>query len=97
MFLISFWFSYIKGELESTVAELEESNSKLAILKVERDIAKGSTFPVMSRGNKQVASDKSREKQRDLQVMESTLKELLVFTCFSFLVILINFMCRMDV
>ncbi|KAL8062404.1 hypothetical protein ABFX02_02G145000 [Erythranthe guttata] len=67
----------LKGDLESTVAELEESNCKLAIIKAERDVAKGSIFPVMNRGNKQASSDKTREKQKDLQVMESTLKELL--------------------
>ncbi|KAI3444762.1 hypothetical protein Pfo_001427 [Paulownia fortunei] len=67
----------LKGELESTIAELEESNSKLAILKAERDAAKGAFFHLRNRGNKQVTSDKARDKQRDLQDMESTLKELL--------------------
>lgn len=66
-----------KGELESTIAELEESNCKLATLKAERDAAKGVFFPVLL-GNKHVASDKPRDKQRDLQDMESALKKLLV-------------------
>lgn len=65
-----------KGELESTINELEESNRKLAILKAERDGAKGATFPVLNRGGKQVTSDKTRDKQRDLQDMESTLRDL---------------------
>ncbi|PIN03187.1 E3 ubiquitin ligase involved in syntaxin degradation [Handroanthus impetiginosus] len=67
----------LKGELESMVAELEESNHKLAILKAERDAARGTFFPVLNRGSKQVTNDKERDKQRDLQDMESTLKELL--------------------
>ncbi|KAG8391552.1 hypothetical protein BUALT_Bualt01G0199500 [Buddleja alternifolia] len=67
----------LKGELESTIAELEESNSKLAILRVERDVAKRALFPVLNRTNKQVTGDKARDKQRDLQDMELTLKELL--------------------
>ncbi|KAK4414625.1 E3 ubiquitin-protein ligase BRE1-like 1 [Sesamum alatum] len=68
---------HLKGELESTISELEESNRKLAILKAERDVAKGAFFPVLNRGNKQVTTDKARDKQRDLQEMESSLKELL--------------------
>ncbi|KAL3616482.1 ubiquitin-like modifier hub1 [Castilleja foliolosa] len=66
----------LKGELESTIAELEESNSKLAVLKSERDVARGAFFPVLSRGNKQVTSEKAKDNQGDLQDMESTLKEL---------------------
>ncbi|KAL2234061.1 UNVERIFIED_CONTAM: E3 ubiquitin-protein ligase BRE1-like 1, partial [Sesamum indicum] len=64
-------------ELESTISELEESNRKLAILKAERDVAKGAFFPVLNRGNQQVTTDKARDKQKDLQEMESSLKELL--------------------
>ncbi|XP_057808383.1 E3 ubiquitin-protein ligase BRE1-like 1 isoform X1 [Salvia miltiorrhiza] len=67
----------LKGELESTIYELEESNHKLAVLKAERDVAKGASFPVLNRGNRQVTNDKVRDKERDLQDMESTLKELL--------------------
>ncbi|XP_011089870.1 E3 ubiquitin-protein ligase BRE1-like 1 [Sesamum indicum] len=68
---------HLKGELESTISELEESNRKLAILKAERDVAKGAFFPVLNRGNQQVTTDKARDKQKDLQEMESSLKELL--------------------
>ncbi|KAH6825748.1 hypothetical protein C2S53_006854 [Perilla frutescens var. hirtella] len=67
----------LKGELESTIYELEESNHKLAVLKAERDVAKGASCPILNRGNKQVTNDKARDKERDLQDMESTLKELL--------------------
>lgn len=65
-------------ELESTVAELEESNCKLATLKTESDAAKGAFFPVLNFANKPVASDRTNDKQKELQDMESTLKELLV-------------------
>uniref|UniRef100_A0A2N9EF63 E3 ubiquitin protein ligase n=1 Tax=Fagus sylvatica TaxID=28930 RepID=A0A2N9EF63_FAGSY len=64
------------GELEVTLAELEESNCNLASLKAQRDAAKGAFFPVLNVGNKPVASDKVRDKQKDLNDMESTLKEL---------------------
>ncbi|KAK7817607.1 e3 ubiquitin-protein ligase bre1-like 1, partial [Quercus suber] len=64
-------------ELEVTLAELEESNCNLVSLKAQRDAAKGAFFPVLNLGNKQVASDRVRDKQKDLHDMESTLKELM--------------------
>ncbi|MED6120827.1 ubiquitin-like modifier hub1, partial [Stylosanthes scabra] len=68
----------LKGELESVLAELEESNSKLLTLKAERDSAKGAVLPVLNVGTAHAAaSDKVRDKQKDLQDMESTLKDLL--------------------
>ncbi|TKY66301.1 E3 ubiquitin-protein ligase BRE 1 [Spatholobus suberectus] len=67
----------LKGELASTVAELEESNHKLATLKAERDAAKGAVLPVLNVGSTHIPSDKIRDKQKDLQDMEFTLKELL--------------------
>ncbi|XP_058221678.1 E3 ubiquitin-protein ligase BRE1-like 1 [Rhododendron vialii] len=67
----------LRVELESTVAELEESNCKLATLKTESDAAKGAFFPVLNFANKPVASDRTKDKQKELQDMESTLKELL--------------------
>lgn len=70
--------SFFEGELEVTLAELEESNCNLVSLKAQRDAAKGAFFPVLNLGNKQVASDRVRDKQKDLHDMESTLKELMV-------------------
>ncbi|KAJ7962070.1 E3 ubiquitin protein ligase [Quillaja saponaria] len=66
----------LKGDLENIVAELEESNSKLAALKIERDASKGAVFPVLNLGSNHVQSDRVRDKQKDLQDMESSLKEL---------------------
>lgn len=66
----------LAGELESTTAELDESNHKLACLKALGDAAQGASFPILNLGNKHVA-DKSRDKQKSLQDMESTLKDLL--------------------
>lgn len=77
MSLHSFAFLF-KGELETTICELEESNHKLAVIKAERDVAKGASFPVLNQGNRQATNDKVRDKERDLEDMESTLKELLV-------------------
>ncbi|KAF1884032.1 hypothetical protein Lal_00012992 [Lupinus albus] len=71
--------SYVEvtGELESTVAELEESNHRLATLEEEGEGAKGVVLPVLSVGSTQVAGVKARDKQKDLHDMESNLKELL--------------------
>ncbi|XP_042511746.1 E3 ubiquitin-protein ligase BRE1-like 1 [Macadamia integrifolia] len=66
----------LTGELESTFAELGDSNSKLATLKAQRDTAQSAFFPVLNVGGRQVAGDKARDRQRDMQDMESTLKEL---------------------
>ncbi|KAK6920353.1 hypothetical protein RJ641_016257 [Dillenia turbinata] len=67
----------LRGEFESTIVELVESNQKLAALKSERDAAKNAAFPVLGLGNKQVTGDRTRDTQKDLQDMESALKELL--------------------
>ncbi|KAG5088186.1 hypothetical protein JHK86_000798 [Glycine max] len=64
-------------ELANTVKELEEINHKLATLKAERDAAKGAVLPVLNVGSTHIPSDKIKDKQKDLQDMESTLKELL--------------------
>lgn len=67
----------LKEELESTIAELEESNHQLAVLKAEKDAGKGPIFPILNLGNKTVAVDKSRDREKDLQDMESALSNLL--------------------
>ncbi|KAL6499438.1 ubiquitin-like modifier hub1 [Orobanche hederae] len=66
----------LKGELKSTIAELEESNCNLTVLRAGGGVAKGALFPVLNQVNRQVTSDKVRDNQRDVQDMESTLKEL---------------------
>ncbi|KAL4351665.1 hypothetical protein GQ457_06G033050 [Hibiscus cannabinus] len=67
----------LNDELESAVAELQESNCQLATLKAERDATKGAFFPVLNLSGKHVAGDKVKDKHRDLQEMESALKTLL--------------------
>ncbi|CAO2834803.1 unnamed protein product [Amaranthus hypochondriacus] len=69
---------YLRGELERTIRELEESNHKLSALKDEKDATKGSFFPVLNMGNKLTANDRVADKQKeqkDLQDLEATLKE----------------------
>ncbi|XP_072988140.1 E3 ubiquitin-protein ligase BRE1-like 1 isoform X1 [Typha latifolia] len=63
-------------ELLSTVAELEESNRKLAILKTTKDAAQGTPILFPALGNKHVTGEKIRDKQKELQDMEVTLKDL---------------------
>lgn len=65
----------LEGELKSTVLELDENNKKLASLKAQRDAAKGASFPVLSLGNNRVSCEKGRDKLKDLQDMESELKD----------------------
>ncbi|CAK9149379.1 unnamed protein product [Ilex paraguariensis] len=68
----------LRGELEDTLAELVENNCKLTTLKAERDAAKGAIFPVLNLvENKPIASDRMKDKEKDLRDMESALKELL--------------------
>ncbi|XP_022944813.1 E3 ubiquitin-protein ligase BRE1-like 1 [Cucurbita moschata] len=64
-----------KVELESAVAELEESNSKLAKLRAEHDAAKRAGFPVLNLAGKHAGSGKVGDKQKDLRD-EPYLKEL---------------------
>ncbi|XP_027337937.1 E3 ubiquitin-protein ligase BRE1-like 1 isoform X2 [Abrus precatorius] len=66
----------LKGELASTVADLDESNHKLATLKAERDAAKGAVLPVLNVGSTHIASDKIRDKQKDLDQGSTRLMEL---------------------
>ncbi|CAM8950640.1 unnamed protein product [Rhodiola kirilowii] len=64
-------------ELESTMRDLEDINCKLASLRAERDATKGAFFPVLDAASKHVSDDRTRDKQKDLQDMESMLKELM--------------------
>uniref|UniRef100_A0A1J3ITI9 E3 ubiquitin protein ligase n=1 Tax=Noccaea caerulescens TaxID=107243 RepID=A0A1J3ITI9_NOCCA len=66
----------IRGELENEVVELQQCNGDLSALRAERDATAGAFFPVLSLGNKLATGDKGIDKQRDLQDMESVLKEL---------------------
>lgn len=75
-------FFFFEGELENAAVELKETNCELAALKAERDVTKGAFFPVLNLGSKQVVGDKAKDKHRDLQEMESALKELLVIPTF---------------
>lgn len=59
--------------------ELDESNSQLAILKALKDAGRGTSIPVFNFTNKLVSGEMTQDKQKDLQDMESTLNELLVF------------------
>ncbi|KAF5191065.1 E3 ubiquitin protein ligase [Thalictrum thalictroides] len=67
----------LEGELKKTVLELNENNDKLASLKAQRDTAKGASFPVLSLGNSRVSGDKGRDKQKDVQDIETELKDLM--------------------
>ncbi|KAB2595217.1 E3 ubiquitin-protein ligase BRE1-like 1 [Pyrus ussuriensis x Pyrus communis] len=62
----------LKGELKTVVGELEDSDCQL---KQTVTTAKGTVSPVLNVGNKHV--DRVRDKQKDLQDMESTLKDLM--------------------
>lgn len=65
---------------------MEESNRDLAILRVEREMAKGESPHVLNKGNKLFTSDKAADRLGDSQDMESTLKELSVVTSAYFII-----------
>ncbi|KAK9142960.1 hypothetical protein Syun_012360 [Stephania yunnanensis] len=67
----------LAGELEGTIAELMENSCKLATLKAQRDSAKSASFPVLNVLNNRVSGEKARDKHKDLQDMESELKDLM--------------------
>lgn len=65
------------------MAELEDTNKKVAPLKAEHDATKGSSFPPFNFGNKNHFSEKVKDKQRDLRDVESILRDLQV-TCWPY-------------
>ncbi|KAK9148338.1 hypothetical protein Scep_007095 [Stephania cephalantha] len=67
----------LAGELEGTIAELMENSCKLATLKAQRDSAKSASFPVLNVLSNRVSGEKARDKHKDLQDMESELKDLM--------------------
>ncbi|XP_042393673.1 E3 ubiquitin-protein ligase BRE1-like 1 isoform X2 [Zingiber officinale] len=64
-------------ELASTVAELEENNCRISKLKLHKGTTQSSYFLFPNFGNKQVAGDKVKDAEKDMQHMESSLKELM--------------------
>uniref|UniRef100_A0A7N0UII9 E3 ubiquitin protein ligase n=1 Tax=Kalanchoe fedtschenkoi TaxID=63787 RepID=A0A7N0UII9_KALFE len=64
--------------LQNTVKELEDINFKVASLQAEGDATKGAFIPLLDMISKHVYGDRARDKQKDLQDMESMLKELMV-------------------
>ncbi|KAG8083154.1 hypothetical protein GUJ93_ZPchr0014g46985 [Zizania palustris] len=67
----------LKEELTSTASELEETNHKLAALKARRDNKQGTPILFLTLGNKNTVEDNVRDKQRELQDLEATHKELM--------------------
>ncbi|CAM0948657.1 unnamed protein product [Alopecurus aequalis] len=65
----------IKEELASAVAELEESNHKLAVLKAQEDTTHGTPIFFQTLGNKNMPEDNFRDKQKELQDLEACHKE----------------------
>ncbi|XP_062231919.1 E3 ubiquitin-protein ligase BRE1-like 1 isoform X2 [Phragmites australis] len=66
----------LKEEWTSAVAKLEEIKHKLAALKAQGDSKQGTPILVPTLGNKNATGDKVRDKQRELQDLEATHKEL---------------------
>ncbi|KAM1157176.1 hypothetical protein FF1_027812 [Malus domestica] len=65
----------LKWELETAAGELKDIDRQLDTIKPQKNAAKGTAFPLPNIGNKHV--DRVRDKQKDLQDMESTLKNLM--------------------
>jgi E3 ubiquitin-protein ligase BRE1 len=71
-------FSAILVELTGVVAKLKESKHKLAALKSQGDNKQGTPILVPTLGNQNATVVKVRDKQRELQDLEATHKELTV-------------------
>jgi E3 ubiquitin-protein ligase BRE1 len=71
-------FCSFQEELTSVVAKLEETKHKLAALKAQGDNKQGTPILVPTVGNKNATAGKVRDKQRELQDLEATHKELMV-------------------
>ncbi|XP_037407406.1 E3 ubiquitin-protein ligase BRE1-like 1 isoform X4 [Triticum dicoccoides] len=67
----------LKEELASAVAELEESNHKLAVLKAQGDPTHGTPILFPTLGNKSLPEDNVRDKQKELQDLEACHKEFM--------------------
>ncbi|KAJ1260653.1 hypothetical protein BS78_10G249500 [Paspalum vaginatum] len=67
----------LKEELNVVVAKLEETKHKLAALKAQGDNKQGTPILVPTLGNKNATAEKVRDKQRELQDLEATHKELM--------------------
>jgi E3 ubiquitin-protein ligase BRE1 len=65
-------------ELASAVAELEESNRKLAVLKAQGDTTHGTPIFFPTLGNKNMPEDNFRDKQKELLDLEACHKEFKV-------------------
>ncbi|XP_044954255.1 E3 ubiquitin-protein ligase BRE1-like 1 isoform X2 [Hordeum vulgare subsp. vulgare] len=65
----------LKEELTSAVAELEESNHKLAVLKAQGDTTHGTPILFPTLGNKSLHQDNVRDKQKELQDLGASHKE----------------------
>lgn len=65
----------LKEELANAVAELEESNHKLAVLKAQGDTTHGTPIFFPTLGNKNMPGDNLRDKQKELQDLEACHKE----------------------
>ncbi|TVU13814.1 hypothetical protein EJB05_37243 [Eragrostis curvula] len=66
----------LKEELTSALTKLKESKHKLLALKAQGDNKQGTPILVPTLGNKNATVDKVRDKQRELQDLEATHKEL---------------------
>lgn len=69
-------FYVFPEELTSAVSKLEETKHKLTALKAQGK--QGTPILVPTLGNKNAAAEKVRDKQRELQDLEATHKELMV-------------------
>ncbi|GAB2224302.1 hypothetical protein Drorol1_Dr00005055 [Drosera rotundifolia] len=68
---------WLRGELESVGKELHESNQKVAALKAEKEASKGGFLLDMNHGSRSVADVRAEDKEKEVQDMESALKELM--------------------
>ncbi|MQL95384.1 hypothetical protein Taro_028054 [Colocasia esculenta] len=65
-------------ELESATTELKESNCELSLLKSQKDTGHGTPFLLPALGSSCASDDGSRDRQKEVQELESAHKEMLI-------------------
>lgn len=65
----------LKGELDDTMAELEECRRKLINLKMQKDVASGMHFPCSGAANGNLSPEKSAERTISMRDLKNSIEE----------------------
>ena len=71
----------LKGELDESIAELEESRRKLVNLKMQKDVASGMHTPTHGTANGNWAPEKPADRTMGLRELKDSIEESKVLQC----------------